>query len=691
MSMRVGRLVFDCWLASLLLGADTAAAADGPSTDSISDRMYHLGVAGHPEWQEFVHHLPDAARLDLDFDSSAAGHETTLFLRQEDVKQTWTVELNDRKLGQLELNEARLTHGLAVPAGTLREGRNHLSIVPSATPDDIRVGQIRLVRAPRDQAIDRAHLQVSVTDRERGRGLPCRITIVDERGELVPLYGQPELGLAVRTGVVYTVNGRAQIGLRPGRYTVFATRGFEYGLATARVQVEDGQTERVSLSLAREVETPGLVSCDTHIHTVTYSGHGDATIDERVVTLAGEGIELAVATDHNIFTDFRPAAARAGVDAYFTPVIGAEVTTQVGHVNAFPFPPEAKVPDWRLNDWPSLIRAIRAEPGDRAIVLNHPRDLHSGFRPFDPANFNAVLGEHRRWPELGFDAVEVINSGAMQTDPMQPFHDWMAMLNHGERITAVAASDSHDVSRFIVGQGRTYLECPDEDAGHLDATAAIQSLKSGRALVSLGLLVQMRIDDRFGPGALASGLTGEVPVLVRVLGPSWVEADHVVLYANGHKIREQSIEAASRAGIKAEIRWNLPRPAHDVHLIAIASGPGVTEPYWPIARPYQPTSLVWTTRVMGATNPVYVDGDGDGRYSSPRGLAQSILKHAGMEPAAMLHALAPYDEAVAAQAAGLCIAAGQDVRAPAFVRALEEVPEPVRRGFHDVIGSLEKR
>ena len=132
-----------------------------------------------------------------------------------------------------------------------------------------------------------------------------------------------------------------------------------------------------------------------------------------------------------------------GVSAYFTPVVGDEVTTKTGHFNAFPFPAGAKPPDPNIADWPDLLRAIRSAPGERVVVLNHPRDLHAGFRPFAPEQFNPVTGEHRRGP-LGVDAMEVINSGAMQSDPMRPVRDWMALRNRGERITAVGASDSHD-------------------------------------------------------------------------------------------------------------------------------------------------------------------------------------------------------------------------------------------------------
>ena len=67
----------------------------------------------------------------------------------------------------------------------------------------------------------------------------------------------------------------------------------------------------------------------------------------------------------------------------------------------------------------------------------------------------------------------------------------------------------------------------------------------------------------------------------------------------------------------------VPRPAYDVHLVAIASGPPVTGPYWPIPKPYQPNSRVWEPRVLGATNPIRIDGDGDGKYTPPRAYANT--------------------------------------------------------------------
>ena len=203
----------------------------------------------------------------------------------------------------------------------------------------------------------------------------------------------------------------------------------------------------------------------------------------------------------------------------------------------------------------------------------------------------------------------------------------------------------------------------------------------GRVLVSLGLLTQMTVEDKFQVGDLATALGELMRVTVAVLGPSWTSADRVELYANGVKIREQQIEAPVSPVEKTRVMWIIPRPAYDAYLVAIASGPPVNGPYWPIAKPYQPNSRVWQPRVIGATNPIWVDGDGDGKFTPPRVYAKEIVKRAGSEPKKLIAELAKYDEAVAAQVASLCQTAGRDVRSTEFEEALETALQHVRRGF----------
>lgn len=94
---------------------------------------------------------------------------------------------------------------------------------------------------------------------------------------------------AVRPGVVYTSSGTARFGLPAGDYTIYTGRGFEYSLDSVRVQVRPGDAVRKQLAIKRVVPIQGFVSCDTHVHTLTHSGHGDAAIEGRMITLAGEG------------------------------------------------------------------------------------------------------------------------------------------------------------------------------------------------------------------------------------------------------------------------------------------------------------------------------------------------------------------------------------------------------------------
>jgi hypothetical protein len=649
----------------------------------LDARQYHLGVEGFPEWNHFAGRSPHGRDLTLTFEAKSNATEHALFIRQEDVKQRWEVKLNGKRLGFLDNMETRLLTPLAIPPGTLRDGSNELAIVAPKAVDDILVGEFLLAEKPLKELLSAAQIRVEVADGDSSAPLPCRITVVEERGALAPVHPAPGQELAVRTGVLYTRDGQATFGVLPGNYTIYAGRGFEYSVATQQVAVATGESKSVALSIRREVPTPGWVAVDTHIHNLTFSGHGDASIDEGMLTIAGEGIELAVATDHNHHTDYTEAALKMKVREHFTAVIGNEVTTKAGHFNAFPIRPGATLPDHTLTNWPDLFADIRLKTGARVIQLNHPRDLHGGFTPLGQPHFNPVTGAHAKLGDASFDAMEVVTSAALQSDPLLLLHDWFALLNHGRRVTALGSSDTHYVSRMILGQGRSYVAGDDRDPARLDLEAAMTGFIEGRVLVSMGLLAHLKVDGRFGVGDLATNLTDTIRVELTVLGPRWVEATRVILFANGVPLREQAISGSLGRIEKANLAWQVPRPAHDVHLVAVATGPGVTAPFWEIPRAYQASSKDAATHVIGATNPVWLDADGDGRFTSARAYAQRAWRqHQRVRATGEdLSFLNTFDEAVAAQAADLMAAAGKDLDAAPFREALAKAPTHVQRGF----------
>ena len=616
---------------------------------SIQTKRVHLGKTGQFEWEIFKNHPVDAERLEVRFEAKANTTEHTLRIWQRDVKQTWPVLLNGRKLGSLTAAETALECVLAVPFGALRDGENVLVIEAPAQLDDIEVGPMILDSKPVLEAITGSTIQVAVTEAQTSEALPCRLTLTRADGTLQPLRAEPAGDVATRVGVVYAKHGKTTLSVPPGDYVLHAGRGFEWSVETRALSLQRGDAQAVKFELKREVETKGWIAADSHIHTLTHSGHGDAKIEERMITIAGEGIELAIATDHNHHTDYAPIAASVGVADRFTSIVGNEVTTKHGHFNAFPIQPGAAVVNHNEQDWAKLLPAIRATPGVKVITLNHPRDVHSGFVPLGGMQFNPTTGKHRHADALDIDAMEVITSGAMQSDIHLLYRDWFALLNRGHRIAAIASSDTHDVNRFILGQGRTYVAAKDGNPAQLDLDEVWRSYQEGRLLVSLGLMTTLKVDDHFTVGDLATGLGAQIKLEAVVSGPAWVKADRLELYANGILIREQSIVDEYRAGEKARLTWQLPKHTHDVHLVAIATGPGITEPFWEIPRPYQPSSKTLTPRVIGSTNPIWLDSDGDGKFASAFAIAQSLIKKHGSDPSALREALKKHDAAVVVQ------------------------------------------
>ena len=666
------------YLIGFLMVFGAAAATAGERV--LDGKLHHLRSGVEREWTDFPQEA-EGGKLVVSFAAAKNESEQTLRLRHRDVKRGWQVALNGKLLGRLERDENDMVVLWPLPPGALLDGANKLEISSADEPsDDVMIGDVRLIDRSVDAATRQAMIDVAVTD-ATGGALPCRLTIVDKNGSLTPLGAVSSDRLAVRTGMIYTADGRARFGVAAGRYTIYATRGTEYGLDQIEIDVEAGKTATGQLRLAHEMPTPGYVSCDTHVHTFTFSRHGDASVEERMISIVGEGLELPIATDHNIHTDYQPYAKKLGLSRYFTPVIGNEVTTRVGHFNVFPIERGAAPPDTKSTDWPTIFSGIYATPGVQVAILNHGRDLHGGYRPFDSQHHNAVTAENLDDWQLKANAMEVVNSAALQSDPLQLYHDWFALLNRGLKITPVGGSDSHEVARKLVAQGRTYIRCDDGDPGNIDVAEAVQSFLAGRVLVSMGLLTEMTVEERFGPGDVAQ-VEGMLDVKVRVRGPSWTAAERVVLFANGVPIREAKIASQDKPRVlKWSGTWQIARPQHDQYLVAVALGPGVTAPFWRIPRSYQPTSTVWKPYVIGSTGAVWIDADSDGRATCARDYALEILRSTGDDLDKLLAKLADYDEVVAAHCAGELARRGKSPLDGELTAALKQAAPATQAGF----------
>ena len=645
----------------------------------ITNRLHHLRFGPDREWSDFPERA-EASELTIPFRTKANQKARTLRVRHQDLKQPWRVALNGREIAQLPLDESDMFTYWDVPAGTLNDGANEMRIhCTGRGSDDVRLGQVTLIDRPREELLSEATVTVTVHEAPGARITSSRLTVTDDHGTLVALGNASRSGQAVRPGVIYSVAESVQLKLPAGRYTIYAGRGFEYGVARADVEVTRGSRISRTLTIRREVDTSGWAAMDTHVHTGTFARHGDATIDERMLTIAGEGIELPVSTEHDMRVDFDRPARASGARRYFTPILGSEVTTpSIGHFNVFPLTPESKSIDQRAPDWRRLREAIAAVATDPVIVLNHGRDAHGDFRPLGRARFVSAAGEDiQSWP-LPANAMEVVNSGAVMTDGLALPRDWMGMLNRGLTLTPVGSSDSHDVTRYIVGQARTYVRCDDHNPGAIDPAAALERVRRGQVMVSYGLIAELDVETK-GSGELVAP-DGDLDVRIRVKGPSWTRANQVTLYVNGVKAREQKIPHAPNTAVTWEDTWRLPRPSHDVYLVAIAQGPGVSAPYWPTAKPYQPTSIEFTPYVLGLSGAVFVDADRSGRFESAFEYATREVASSN-DTQSLVKRLASYDAAVATQAASILRARDPDGFERTVRSLIPASAKPVAEGF----------
>lgn len=595
----------------LICGTQSTLGAEKFAGQVVDAKYYHLGDSVVTNWNETTTH-PIGKRLDLTFNSHANTSETLLSIGHRHIDGKWELTLNGKLIGHLHKEQTLRQFYYTVPPNILINGTNVLSIISKSSTDDISIGNIKFFDQPLAKVLQLGRVQITVKEALNKKGLPVRLTILGEDKKLVPIYEPNSPNLAVREGLVYTSTGVAEFSLPAGNYSVIATRGMEWSRREVVCKVTEGKKTNAHLELRHEVDTRGFIACDTHLHTLTFSGHGDSTLTERIVTIAGEGVELAISTDHNHHTDYAPEQKKLSLNKYFTPMVGNEVTTKNGHFNAFPLSPKKPVPNYKETNWVKLAANIR-EHGAKVIIMNHPRWPSPKDNPLNIVQFNQASGDRTDDVALPVDGIELANSTSLQKDPLLLFRDWFALLNHGNLIKAVGSSDSHTVGD-PVGQGRTYIRSSTDDPSQIDTNEVIRYFLRGATSISMGIFSDIKVDGKFRPGDLVK-VGSTVGIQFRVASPSWISPRRALLFVNGQLVEEKSISILPSQPTDQWISFKIKKPRHDAYVVCLALGDGVTDESWKTYENY----------TLSATNPVWLDANGDGKFTTPRETAQHLL------------------------------------------------------------------
>lgn len=563
----------------------------GHSADPLvifKDRLHLRGggeaAADLPEWSDFPATCEAGGKHVFAFETTTPNTTEmwTLWLDQINVRGRWNINLNGERLGTLVKDEQAQRAAWPIPPLMVKAGKNELTIGYEAgqpNTDDIYLGHLAIDRQFPANSAGAHSVKVVVND----GAMPCRITVSTADGRLVTTGNLTTKTSAVRPGVIYTLDGQAEIGLPElgEALTITASRGFEYSIDRATLDADPERwPETVALTIRKEVDFPGE-AIDSNVHTRSYSRHGDCHLHERIITMAGEGLQVGASTEHNRNIDYSRIVNLMNAGTFIRTLVGNEYTTRSGNFSLLGVDPGVAPPGYIGASWAGIMEGCRMSKAP-VVILNHPHETYNGVRPFDPKRHDSERGVAKDGRAYFFNGVEVVTSSAPRTDPFQGMHDWFGLLNAGLRVGAVGSSDAHDVSHTIVGQARTYIR------GKFQVDAFAEALTKGQTHLAYGLLAELKLEDG-------------MPV-VTVHKPSWIEHDKTTLYRNGKEIPLDQAVAPLTEG-----DW----------LVAVAEGPGVTAPHWPFARPEQPDGPVFKPRAIGISNLVRAENESADSIAPP--------------------------------------------------------------------------
>jgi len=477
-------------------------------------------------------------------------------------------------------------------------------------------------------------LQFEIRDRDSNTLIPGKLVFLRE-GKPFELGVKSEGLIASRESTIYTGDGKGTVKIPVGDYEVWAGRGLEYSADVQQLKITPEGQVQLFAHLRREVETPGYIGGDMHLHTLTHSGHGDSNVEERIISCIGEGLEWAVATDHNHHIDYAPVHHKLGLTPHMATTIGNEVSTPIGHFNAYPVPLLDPPLKHDLKNANELFKIIRELPGERVLQLNHPRWPGAAYFTELELDENYADTKNPNW-SWDFDAFEILNENrglgwiAEEENPISVKQDWYNLLNNGQRFTGVGNSDSHHVLEIIAGVPRNYLASTSADPAKLNEAELVNSIKQRNVSVNRGLYVEFSANAGVPIGAQIAAQEGKVDFHIRVQAPRWITCDTVQLVGNGEVLETFAVSAQD--SVERFKRTVTVLPQVDTWYLVIASG---TRPMSPLIHD-APVPIT----PLGFTNPIWVDADNDGKFTSVRERATQLVHEQSQRPAELVAALA---------------------------------------------------
>lgn len=461
-----------------------------------------------------------------------------------------------------------------------------------------------------------ARLSVRVSDAASMQGVDAELVLIPAEGTEAALtgtvhgfFGQgcspylgPPHGSSPACNRALARGGSVEFALPPGSYTVYAHSGLQRTLGRATVTVTEGSTTPLQISLRDVAVFPaGTLMGDFHVH-------GGRSFDtafpdrDRVLSFVTSGVDVVIATDHDVCTSYDDAVSALGLGDRVTVISGSEQTGLVpflirpgstlprtlGHWNFWPLRHDPT----QLNDGSpyderqepgQIFDRMRARVGEQGVIqCNHPvaemkvgRDegyLRAlGYDPRQPLPMSDDgTGAGMLWRRPGgpsghrnidWDTQEVMNGAGVVLN-LGYRALWFEMLSQGIIRAGTANSDSHSMVTETLGYPRNVVLGAFPRTG-FDRDAFNAAVRAGHLIGTNGPHIEASVTGMDG-AAHGPGVTPFVPAAgamlnVEVRAVPWVAVTEVRIIVNGTVARTITgadiQQPADPYGADGVVRW----------------------------------------------------------------------------------------------------------------------------------------
>lgn len=455
-----------------------------------------------------------------------------------------------------------------------------------------------------------------------GKHVPGKVTFIGLDPTKSP-YFEPEN--PIETGKrwetfknsCFPEDGGLEVRLPTGNYLAYASRGPEYTMETKIIEIFQDGTEELVFQIDKVVNTENLISVDPHMHTIYSDGKVD--IAERIKSVVAEGVDVAIATDHNYINDYLPTLQKLGLNKYLATIVGNEVTTGgVIHYNTYPLlyrkdeQNNGAIYPHRKTATP-LFQDSRKNDPEALLQVNHPRSGTIGyFNNFALDPESASTADKNL--DLNFDVLEALNGPYFYSNNEQAITDWLNLMNRGYFFPIVASSDSHTIDGGQPGYSRTYVYYNGKKGDDLDVASLIRAMKKGHSFATNGPLVDFKINGTHIPGDYFTAKDGKVDIRINVESAPWVSVGEVRLIINGKRKIVFPVEYQNNSVVKFSGNISLP-VEKDCYIAAEVLGDKSLFPVHQARARYGLRKNA--TLPYAVTNPIFIDADGNGKFDPP--------------------------------------------------------------------------